>query len=183
MVARDYINRKIDPRKRQSINKSFLTGTVFGLMLGIGIAVGVYYSFQSIELGTLVPKEQVASLGKRKTVPERLPGSDFRFFSHLPSFEITVPDAGQSAASSDKGTKSPAPLYILQAGAFRTQVAADARKQLLSGLDYEANIKKFTRDGHDWFRIWLGPYPLSEASSTRRQLRSKGVETMIKEER
>ncbi len=180
MTTRDYINRKISLKKRGPVNKGFLIGAVFGLTLGIGVAAGMHYYCQNIARSALTSEEQATPSGKGEAAPERLPGSDFRFFSHLPSFEITVPE-GQ--APPDKAANAAAPSYILQARAFKTREAADEHKRSLSELNYEAKIKKISRDGRDWFRIWLGPYPLTEAASTRRQLRAKGVETMIKEDR
>lgn len=108
-----------------------------------------------------------------------------------------VADAAKPAAKGDplgdlatakekEKAKAPAPDsvdpfdYFVQAGAFRTQVDADAQRAKLAMLGWEARVSEREQNGRTVFRVRVGPFgKRDDAEQIKEKLDSAAVDSAL----
>ena len=70
--------------------------------------------------------------------------------------------------------------YFVQAGAFRTQVDADAQRAKLAMLGWEARVSEREQNGRPVFRVRVGPFTKrDDAEQLKEKLDGAGVESAL----
>ena len=70
--------------------------------------------------------------------------------------------------------------YFVQAGAFRTQVDADAQRAKLAMLGWEARVSEREQNGRAVFRVRVGPFTKrDDAEQLKEKLDGAGVESAL----
>ena len=70
--------------------------------------------------------------------------------------------------------------YFVQAGAFRTQVDADAQRAKLAMLGWEARVSEREQNGRPVFRVRVGPFTKrDDAEQFKEKLDGAGVESAL----
>lgn len=70
--------------------------------------------------------------------------------------------------------------YFVQAGAFRTQVDADAQRAKLAMLGWEARVSEREQNGRPVFRVRVGPFTKrDDAELLKEKLDGAGVESAL----
>ncbi len=101
----------------------------------------------------------------------------------------TTPSAGDQAdeAPATAAATTPAPevtpastaMFMLQAGAFRQQTAANAQANRLLALGLDARVRQETLPGRTLFLVQAGPYDTrDEMMQAERLLRNNSIESM-----
>lgn len=165
---------------------------LFGLGLGLIIAVGVYLREPSPPRPA-VPSQTSATAATRPaarpaprvaaTTPERTAPAEnrFEFYEILPQYEVKVPDDSAPASTSARRRPPEAPgSYLLQAGSFSTVAEADKMQANLALLGFESHVQRVTLDDDVFNRVRIGPIAdLEAAKRTQRELRAAGYDTML----
>jgi len=164
---------------------------LFGLTLGLTVALGVYL----VDHGYVSLDELLGdgSSGSAATTPAPKPVARprFDFYTILPEMEVVIPE--QPVASKtpvhQAPVNAPAPAtvpppkaggYILQAGSFRSAADADGLKAHLALLGYEASVQTVTINQDTYHRVRIGPYAdLEHANTARARLQANAVATML----
>lgn len=145
---------------------------------GAGVLTGVFLSFL-VYLGTLPPTgpigETPAAEGRpaSQNVP---PKPRFDFYKMLPEQSIEVEPAAVATPRSDPSAER----YLLQAGSFRQQQDADARRAELLLLGLEPRIEVASGDNGRWYRVYLGPFDSRAGVAKARSLTAaQGIDTLL----
>lgn len=166
---------------------------LFGLGLGLMIAIGVYIRAPSAARPPAA-REQTSSTATAKPaarpatrVAAATPEGDkpaenrFEFYEILPQYEVVVPDEKTPATGSARPRPAATPgSYLLQAGSFSAAADADRMKANLALLGFESHVQRVTINGNVFNRVRIGPIvDLDAAKSTQRQLGAAGYDTML----
>ncbi|HET7925749.1 MAG TPA: SPOR domain-containing protein [Rhodanobacteraceae bacterium] len=165
---------------------------LFGLGLGLTIAIGVYLRAPSAappaardgtsSTATAKPAARAAPRVAAAT-PDRdkPPENRFEFYEILPQYEVVVPDEKAPANGSARPRPAVTPgSYLLQAGSFSAAADADRMKANLALLGFESHVQRVTIDDDVFNRVRIGPIAdLEAAERTQRQLRTAGYDTML----
>jgi len=185
-------------RNRNSSRNGSAPGWVwmlFGLSLGLIVAIGVYLRAPSAPRATGAasaaaapaaerPAERttprVASASSRREAPE----NRFDFYEILPQAEVVIPDESTPARTGARPSRpalTPPGSFLLQAGSFSAAADADRMKANLALLGFESHVQRVTLEGDDVFnRVRIGPISDIEAAKrTQRQLRDAGIDTLL----
>jgi hypothetical protein len=147
---------------------------------GAGVLTGVFLSFL-VYLGTLPPAGPAGNTPSATELPvaESVPPKPrFDFYKMLPeqSIEVDVEPAPVAAS----GPAAPAERYLLQAGSFRQQQDADARRAELLLLGLEPRIEEASGDNGRWYRVYLGPFDSRAGVARARSLTAaQGIDTLL----
>ena len=183
--------------KRNARNRASAPGWVwmlFGLALGLVVAVGVYFSRSPVRLpsgsgseaaakaaSTPAPRAQRQGERTKTAAAQDADGPQFDFYEILPRYEVVVPEVETAAspAARSKPVEEPG-SYVLQAGSFSAHDDADRLKANLALLGIESRIQRVTIDDDTFHRVRIGPISdLDRLNRIRRQLRDAGIETML----
>jgi len=166
---------------------------LFGLGLGLVVAVGVYLRTPS---GTrsAEPPPKVAAAERPATHPAPRTASQqpnaksenrFQFYDLLPQAEVVVGDDDTPAASTPSATTKPRPPaapggYLLQVGSYSAAAEADRVQASLALLGFESHVQRVTLDGGVFNRVRIGPIVDLDASKrTQRALRAAGYDATL----
>jgi cell division protein FtsN len=166
---------------------------LFGLGLGLTIAIGVYLRTPSGARPAAAP-DRTASTPAAKPAARPAPRvaaatserdkpaeNRFEFYEILPQYEVVVPDEKPAATGSARPRPAATPgSYLLQAGSFSAPADADRMKANLALLGFESHVQRVTIDDDVFNRVRIGPISdLAAAERTQRQLRTAGYDTML----
>jgi len=166
---------------------------LFGLGLGLTIAIGVYLRTPSGARPAAAP-DRTASTPAAKPAARPAPRvaaatserdkpaeNRFEFYEILPQYEVVVPDEKPAATGSARPRPAATPgSYLLQAGSFSAAADADRMKANLALLGFESHVQRVTIDDDVFNRVRIGPISdLAAAERTQRQLRTAGYDTML----
>jgi cell division protein FtsN len=164
---------------------------LFGLALGLIIAVGVYlrapFGTRSGEpapaaAATERPASRVAvAPAERKAQSEN---NRFQFYDILPQYEVVVGDDAPATATT---TANPRPRpaetpgsYLLQVGSYGAAADADRTQASLALLGFESHVQRAKLDERVFNRVRIGPISdLDAAERTLRQLRAAGYDPLL----
>jgi cell division protein FtsN len=170
---------------------------LFGLGLGLLVAVGVYLRSPHAPARAAAPSAAAAPSDKKPEPRERnerqaakptpQPATDddkrFQFYDILPQFQVVVP-RGEPHGSAAPATARAMPVqqpgrYLLQAGSFSTPAEADRLQATLALRGIESRVQQATVDGNAFYRVQIGPIAeLDALNRTRRQLLDTGIEAL-----
>jgi cell division protein FtsN len=164
---------------------------LFGLGLGLTIAIGVYLRAPSGARPAAAPDRTTSTPAakpagrpaSRVAASERDKPAEnrFEFYEILPQYEVVVPDEKPPATGNARPRPAAAPgSYLLQAGSFSAAADADRMKANLALLGFESHVQRVTIDDDVFNRVRIGPISdLAAAERTQRQLRTAGYDTML----
>lgn len=165
---------------------------LFGLGLGLIIAIGVYLRMPSGPKPAALAEKPTAAAARPAarpaprvavTTPERAAPAEnrFEFYDVLPQYEVKIPDDNARASTSTRRRPPEAPgSYLLQAGSFSTVAEADKMQANLALLGFESHVQRVTLDDDVFNRVRIGPIAdLEAAKRTQRKLRTAGYDTML----
>jgi cell division protein FtsN len=165
---------------------------LFGLGLGLTVAIGVYLRAPSGERPPAARAETPSTVSTKpaaRTAPRVASAASerdkaenrFQFYEILPQYEVVVPDEKAPATGSARPRSAATPgSYLLQVGSFSAAADADRMKANLALLGFESDVQRVTIDGNVFNRVRIGPIvDLEAAKRTQRQLRAAGYDTML----
>ena len=182
-------------KRRPSRQKSHgWVSMLFGLGIGLMIAVGVYFSGYRTPapLPAVTPQAETPVAPQAASPPpptstadeagsEPHPASRFDFYDMLPQVEVVIPDSPRSGERPSSTTDvEDAGNYVLQAGSFTVREDADRMQANLALLGIESRIQSVPIDDDIYHRVRIGPIDeLNELNLIRRRLWEADVDTML----
>ena len=162
-MPKDYKNR----RRQTTASKSPPRWRYFfsGLVLGLGVAAGVFFFGQ--DLDSFVMPQSVQAMVTQPEEPEPAPVAEapkakFDFYQVLPEMEVAVEEAEIVAgAPVVEGTEPSASVdgsFVIQVASFRQLTDADGVKASLALIGLEGHIQTVSIEGQTWHRVRLGPF-------------------------
>lgn len=175
---------------------------LFGLGLGLVVALGVYLSGArrpSVPADSLAaapaPSSSPAPLGasppasdpvvaaetEERKPAEPPPETRFDFYELLPNFEVVIPEV-ESQVPVDRARQAieQPGLYVVQVGSFRDLADADRRQAELALLGIESRIQHVTIDDDVFHRVRIGPLAdLRALDRIRGRLRDQRIESLL----
>ena len=156
---------------------------LFGLSIGLIVALGVYLRAPSSEL----PARTAAATTPRTTTPRPTPTAPaeenrFEFYEILPQLEVPVPDTNEPATQrARRQPPAAAPgSYLLQAGSFSAAADADRLQANLALLGFESHVQRVQLDGGVFNRVRIGPIADENAAKrAQRRLRDAGIDSLL----
>jgi len=175
---------------------------LFGLGLGLVVAVGVYLrSAPTAQTGEppAAARESAARAARETPAPavraaprsetaaaERAEPAEnrFEFYEILPQFEVVVPNddapAAPNRARRERPPATPPGSFLLQAGSFSAAADADRLKAQLALLGFESHVQRVTLDDDVFNRVRIGPIAdLEAAKRTQSKLRDAGIDSLL----
>jgi cell division protein FtsN len=185
-------------RRNRSSRRESAPGWVwmlFGLSLGLIVAIGVYLRAPSTTRATETRIEPAARAAAEpaaaRTAPRaavsgagapraETPDDRFEFYEVLPQVEVAVPDDDAPASpAKQRPTQTPG-SYLLQAGSFSAAADADRMQANLALLGFESHVQRVTLDDNVFHRVRIGPIgDLETAKRTQRRLRDADIDTLV----
>ena len=161
---------------RRGSTSSPLKWLVTGLVLGIGVALLVYFQLAGDKIPKLnLTNQKTTKVKKIKEFPavEAPTEKEYEFWEMLKYKQIEIPQSDQPTRKTDKPTRH----YVMQCGSFKQQLMAEALKAKIGMAGFESNIHKTEeKDGFSWHRVVLGPYTSKrKAEANRHRLNENGV--------
>lgn len=148
-----------------------------------GVLTGIFLSFL-VYLGTLPPSLPGGGTGEPEgqAIAESAPPKPrFDFYKMLPDQSIQVEVEPEPATEVARpGSEPPAERFLLQAGSFRQQEDADARRAQLLLLGLDPRIEEANGDNGRWYRVYLGPFDSKSTMARARSLTAaQGIDTLL----
>jgi len=181
-------------RRRSSRSRdagvSPLVSMVFGLAVGLSVAVAVYVKDRRKEPVAVAPTPEPASLqsalddndeqsgpGEASEKPAK---KRFTFYDILPNFEVVTPDEEPDveAETTPQAIVEPG-VYVLQAGSFSTNEDADRRRAELALHGIESHIQRVKVNNRNYHRVYIGPTDdLDELNMLRSRLHAAKIDVL-----
>lgn len=171
-------------RKKSSSGVSPVVSMLFGLAVGLSVAVAVYVKNRESDAVAKRPATEPASMqgalddnGETGTVEppaaEKKKEQRFTFYDILPNFEVVTPeDEPETAADTTPKAIVEPGVYVLQAGSFSTHNDADRRRAELALHGIESHIQRVKVNDRNYHRVYIGPTDdLDELNMLRSRLR------------
>ena len=181
-------------RNRNSRRNEAAPGWVFmlfGLGLGLIVAIGVYLRVPSSGLSAVTAPSRTAAIETKtplagegratQAAPARPAENRFEFYEILPQFEVVVPEPDAPARAAVRPRPAVAPgSYLLQAGSFSAAGDADRLQANLALLGFESHVQRVTIEKSVFNRVRIGPIDdLDSAKRAQRELRDEGIDTLL----
>jgi cell division protein FtsN len=171
-------------RPKQTIDVSPVVAMLFGLAVGLSVAVAIYVKDRRPEpIAATVPPASLQSsiesiddngesAGAAESA-EKTPEKRFTFYDILPNFEVVTPDEEPDIAVDAEPQAIVEPgVYVLQAGSFSTNTDADRRRAELALHGIESHIQRVKVNDRNYHRVYIGPTDdLDELNLLRSRLR------------
>ena len=178
--------RSTRARRPESSGTSPLVSMLFGLAVGLSVAVAVYVKDRRPESAAVQPRPEPAHMQRalddngetmqeeaRSAEPEEKEEKRFTFYEILPNFEVVTPEdeLTTEADVTPKAIVEPG-VYVLQAGSFSTNADADRRRAELALHGIESHIQRVKVNDRNYHRVYIGPTDdLDELNMLRSRLR------------
>jgi cell division protein FtsN len=168
-------------RKRASETTPGWVWMLFGLGLGLLVALGAYVSEGRLPRRPEPKTPPAPQAQPRASQPDADTETRFDFYDMLPNFEVVIPEVESQARPDDKrGAVAEPGKYVLQAGSFTTHADADRMKATLALLGIESRIQKVTVDDDVYHRVRIGPISdLDKLNAVRRRLHQAEIEVLL----
>ena len=171
-------------RTRQTTDVSPVVAMLFGLAVGLSVAVAIYVKDRRPEpiAATVPPASLQSSIesiddngesAEAAESAEKTPEKRFTFYDILPNFEVVTPDDEPDIAVDTEPQAIVEPgVYVLQAGSFSTNADADRRRAELALHGIESHIQRVKVNDRNYHRVYIGPTEdLDELNLLRSRLR------------
>ena len=176
-------------KKKKSSGVSPLLSMLFGLAIGLSVAVAVYMKDRRPETVAERPQPEPASLqsalddnGETPAPPtaEKKDEPRFTFYDILPNVEVVTPETTETRESSTPPQAVVEPgTYVLQAGSFSTHQDADKRRAELGMHGIESHIQRVKVNDRNYHRVYIGPTDdLDELNMLRSRLRAAQIDVL-----
>ena len=170
-------------RASQGTNVSPVVAMLFGLAVGLSVAVAIYVKDHRPPAVAATKQPEPASLqsaiddngenAEPEEPAEKAGEKRFTFYDILPNFEVVTPDDEPDVARDAEPQAIVEPgVYILQAGSFSTHNDADRRRAELALHGIESHIQRVKVNDRNYHRVYIGPVEdLDELNLLRSRLR------------
>lgn len=173
-------------RSSKSSGVSPFAAMLFGLAVGLSVAVAVYVKDREPESAAAAVNPEPASLQSsiddngelEAPVASTEPAKEkkerrFTFYDILPNFEVVTPEDAPDIAADEAPQAIVEPgVYVLQAGSFSTHTDADRRRAELALHGIESHIQRVKVNDRNYHRVYIGPTEdLDELNMLRSRLR------------
>ena len=171
-------------RPKPPIDVSPVVAMLFGLAVGLSVAVAIYVKDRRPEpiAATVPPASLQSSIesiddngesAEAAESAEKTPEKRFTFYDILPNFEVVTPDDEPDIAVDTEPQAIVEPgVYVLQAGSFSTNADADRRRAELALHGIESHIQRVKVNDRNYHRVYIGPTDdLDELNLLRSRLR------------
>ena len=172
-------------RSGKNSGVSPVVSMLFGLAVGLSVAVAVYVKDREPESVATTARPEPASMQNvidnngERTEPvtekenEEKEERRFTFYDILPNFEVVTPDGEPDVAPDVAPQAIIEPgVYVLQAGSFSTHIDADRRRAELALHGIESHIQRVKVNDRNYHRVRIGPTnDLDELNMLRSRLR------------
>ena len=171
-------------RPKQAIDVSPVVAMLFGLAVGLSVAVAIYVKDRRPEsiAATMPPASLQSSIesiddngesAEAAESTEKTPEKRFTFYDILPNFEVVTPDDEPDIAVDTEPQAIVEPgVYVLQAGSFSTNTDADRRRAELALHGIESHIQRVKVNDRNYHLVYIGPTDdLDELNLLRSRLR------------
>ncbi len=176
-------------KKKKSSSVSPVFSMLFGLAVGLSVAVAVYMKDRRPESVAEQPQPEPASLqsalddnGETPAPPtaEKKDEPRFTFYDILPNVEVVTPETTETRESSTPPQAVVEPgTYVLQAGSFSTHQDADKRRAELGMHGIESHIQRVKVNDRNYHRVYIGPTDdLDELNMLRSRLRAAQIDVL-----
>jgi len=181
-------------RRRSSRSRdagvSPLVSMIFGLAVGLSVAVAVYVKDRRKEPVAVAPTPEPASLQSalddndeksgRGAASEEPAKKRFTFYDILPNFEVVTPDEEPEVETERTPQAIVEPgVYVLQAGSFSTNEDADRRRAELALHGIESHIQRVKVNNRNYHRVYIGPTDdLDELNMLRSRLHAAKIDVL-----
>ncbi len=187
-------------RRRRKTNSGIspVVSMLFGLAVGLSVAVAVYVkdrrpapatdaqpepaSMQSAidDNGESVAAEAAPTVGGPSGPNSSNSQKRFTFYDILPNFEVVTPDEEPVTAADTTPQAVIEPgVYVLQAGSFSTHNDADRRRAELALHGIESHIQRVKVNDRNYHRVYIGPTSdLDELNMLRSRLRAAQIDVL-----
>jgi len=178
-------------RTKRNAGVSPVVAMLFGLAVGLSVAVAVYVKDREPDAVARKPAPQPASMQgalddngetiAAETAPtQEAPAEEkrFTFYDILPNFEVVTPEDEPTTAAdtTPKAIVEPG-VYVLQAGSFSTHNDADRRRAELALHGIESHIQRVKVNDRNYHRVYIGPTnDLDELNMLRSRLRAAKID-------
>jgi len=176
-------------RTKRNSGVSPVVAMLFGLAVGLSVAVAVYVKDREPDAVARSPAMEPASLqgalddnaemaATEPPAVEKKEEKRFTFYDILPNFEVVTPDDEPEAAAdvAPKAIVEPG-VYVLQAGSFSTHNDADRRRAELALHGIESHIQRVKVNDRNYHRVYIGPTDdLDELNMLRSRLRAAKID-------
>jgi cell division septation protein DedD len=183
-------------RNRSSRDKESAPGWVwmlFGLSLGLIVAIGVYLrpptgareAETRIEPAAGAAAERAAARTASRAADSGAERSEaaenrFEFYEILPQVEVVAPDDDPPASGGKRRLAETPGSYLLQAGSFSAAADADRMQANLALLGFASHVQRVTLDDNVFYRVRIGPIgDLETAKRAQRRLRDADIDTLV----
>jgi len=171
-------------RTKRNSGLSPVVAMLFGLAVGLSVAVAVYVKDREPGAVARNPAPEPASMqgalddngesaAAEPAAAEKKEEKRFTFYDILPNFEVVTPDDEPvtTADTVPKAIVEPG-VYVLQAGSFSTHNDADRRRAELALHGIESHIQRVKVNDRNYHRVYIGPTDdLDELNMLRSRLR------------
>lgn len=176
-------------RTKRNSGVSPVVAMLFGLAVGLSVAVAVYVKDREPDAVARSPAMEPASLqgalddndevaATEPPAVEKKEEKRFTFYDILPNFEVVTPDDEPETAAdvAPKAIVEPG-VYVLQAGSFSTHNDADRRRAELALHGIESHIQRVKVNDRNYHRVYIGPTDdLDELNMLRSRLRAAKID-------
>jgi len=170
-------------RPKQAIDVSPVVAMLFGLAVGLSVAVAIYVKDRRPGHVAAMTDPEPASLqspidhngenAEAEAPAKEVEEKRFTFYDILPNFEVVTPDEEPDVARDAEPQAVVEPgVYVLQAGSFSTNGDADRRRAELALHGIESHIQRVKVNDRNYHRVYIGPTDdLDELNLLRSRLR------------
>jgi cell division protein FtsN len=170
-------------------------GVIIGLVTGLAIALVVAIYITNAPVPFVTKVQRPTDNAPAASTDGRLPDPNRPLYGNVPmpkgdAAKVEPPKAeaskgeppkvaaikpGDKAATPDDATR-----YLLQAGAFRTPVDADAMRARLALLGLDAKVYPIEQGGSTLYRVRVGPYgSIEDINRIRKVMAENNIEAQV----
>lgn len=166
---------KFMPRRGRQLQRGgtavgFLAGTVVGLAIAAGVAIVVTRAPMPF-----INKSDVVNAQVITPRDGRLPDPNLGLRQQPTTAPAQQGDGAAQANATQAATK-----YLLQAGAYRSEVDAQSMRARLALIGYEAQIRAARVNNETLYRVRLGPFAaLDQINTARAELANNGIDASV----
>jgi cell division protein FtsN len=168
-------------------------GLIIGLVIGLAVALVVAIYITNAPVPFVNKVQRPADTAPAASSDGRLPDPNRPLYGNVPMPKGDAPkaeapkaeppkvaDAKPAAPGKAETPPEDATRYLLQAGAFRTPVDADAMRARLALLGLDAKVYPIEQGGATLYRVRVGPYgSIEDINRIRKLMAENNIEAQV----